>query len=294
VARVSVQEVTCRSALNRVQGMPFKWSLNPYRGCAHGCHYCYARATHRYLNLNSDAGFSTALLAKTNIAEVLRRELSARGWRRESISLGTATDPYQPIEGRYRLSRACLEAALDFRTPISIVSKGTLVLRDADVLEDLAARGLATVCISVPTVDAVAARLTEPGTPPPAQRLSVVERLAARGIRAGVMMAPLLPGITADEAHVAATVRAAAEHGARFLWCGLLHLDAGVRAHYLDFLRATFPELVDGHLRLYHGKYAPEPYARRVAERAARHKDEHAVGERYDVPREAPRQLALL
>ncbi len=294
MARVSVQEIACRSALNRVQGMPFKWSLNPYRGCAHGCHYCYARATHRYLSVNSDAGFSSALFAKTNIAAVLRRELSARSWRRESISLGTATDPYQPIEGRYRLSRGCLEAAHAFRTPVAIVTKGTLVLRDADVLEALAARGHATVCISVPTVDVEAARLTEPGTPPPAQRLKVVERLAARGIRAGVMMAPLLPGITADEAHVSATVQAAVEHGACFLWTGLLHLDAGVRTHYLDFLRASFPDLLDGYARLYRGKYATEAYTRRVAERASRYKDAHGLGERYAAPREEPRQLALL
>ncbi|HEY7295180.1 MAG TPA: radical SAM protein [Dehalococcoidia bacterium] len=294
MARVSVQEVACRSALNRVRGMPFKWSLNPYRGCAHGCHYCYARATHRYLNLDSGAGFSAALLAKINIAEVLRRELSARAWRHESISLGTATDPYQPIEGRYRLSRACLRAAYDFRTPVSIVTKGTLVLRDADVLEALAARGHATVCVSVPTVDRVAARLTEPGTPSPAQRLRVVERLVARGIHAGVMMAPLLPGITADEAHVAATVQAAAEHGARLLWTGLLHLDAEVRLHYLAFLRARFPELLDGYARLYRGKYAPAVYAERVVERTHRHKAMHGLGERYAAPREEPHQLALL
>ncbi len=292
--RVAVQEIVCRSALNRVHGMPFKWSLNPYRGCAHGCHYCYARATHRYLNLDAGAGFSAALFAKLNIAEVLRRELSARSWRREQVSLGTATDPYQPIEGRFRLSRACLAALLDFRTPVSVVTKGTLVLRDADLLEALARRGLATVCVSVPTVDAKLARLTEPGTAPPAQRLRVVERLASRGIRAGVMMAPLLPGLTADEAHVAATVQAAAEHGATFLWTGLLHLDLGIREHYLGFLRERFPALVDGYTRLYRGKYAPEAYTARVSERADRYKAAHGLGERYREPVQTPRQLTLL
>lgn len=294
MSHATVQEIVCRSVLNRVRGMPFKWSLNPYRGCAHGCHYCYARSTHRFLNLNSDAGFSAALFAKLNVAAVLRHELSARAWRRELVSLGTATDPYQPIEGRYRLSRACLAALLDFRTPVSVVTKGTLVLRDADLLQALAQRDLATVCISVPTVDAELARLTEPGTPPPAQRLKVVERLAARGIRAGVMMAPLLPGITADEAHIAATVQAAAEHGARFLWTGLLHLDAGIRAHYLGFLRERFPDLLDGYARLYRSKYAPDAYTRRVSERAGRYRAAHGLGERYSRPVEAPRQLTLL
>jgi DNA repair photolyase len=292
--RVAVQEIVCRSALNRVQGMPFKWSLNPYRGCAHGCHYCYARATHRYLNVDSDAGFSAALFAKTNIAEVLRRELSARSWRRELVSIGTATDPYQPIEGRYRLSRACLAALLDFRTPVSVVTKGTLVLRDADLLQALAERDLAAVCISVPTVDAELARLTEPGTAPPVQRLKVVERLVARGVRAGVLMAPLLPGLTADEAHVAATVQAAAEHGARFLWTGLLHLDPGIRTHYLGFLRERFPALLDGYERLYRGKYAPDAYTTRISERARRYRAAHGLGECYREPEQAPRQLALL
>lgn len=294
MSRVAVQEIVCKSALNRVQGMPFRWSVNPYRGCAHGCHYCYARATHRYLNLDRGAGFSTALFAKSNIADVLRRELSARSWRRETVSLGTATDPYQPIEGRYRLSRACLAGLLDFRTPVSVVTKGTLILRDVDLLEMLAQRDLATVCISVPTIDAELARRTEPGTAPPVQRLKVVERLAALGIRAGVMMAPLLPGLTADEAHVAATAQAAAEHGARFLWAGLLHLDAGIRAHYLAFLRASFPDLVDGYQRLYRGKYAREAYAARISERASRHKAAQGLAERYHEPEQAPRQLVLL
>lgn len=291
---VEVREVRCKSALNRVQGMPFRWSLNPYRGCAHGCHYCYARATHAYLELDTDAGFSSILLAKVNVAAVLRRELSAPAWRREPVALGTATDPYQPIEGHYRLSRAVLRAMIDFRTPISIVTKGTLIWRDLDLLQALARHGRATVCMSVPTVDVAAWRATEPGTAPPAQRLKVVERLAAAGVCAGVAMAPLLPGITADEAHVAATVRAAADHGARFLWTGLLHLDRGVRGHYLGFLRAGYPDLLPGYAALYRGKYALPAYAARIAERGARHKALHDLGERDGVARaETERQLAL-
>src|SRR5579871_4795949 len=243
--RVAVQEIVCRSALNRVHGMPFKWSLNPYRGCAHGCHYCYARRTHRFLNLDADEAFSSILVAKLNFPEVLRLELSAASWRREPVSLGTATDPYQPIEGRYRLSRRTLEALLAFRTPVSVVTKSTLIWRDLDLL--LALGPLATVCLSVPTVDEAAWRATEPGTPPPRQRLGVLERLVGAGVKAGVLMAPLLPGITTDEAHVEATVRAAAEHGARFLWIGLLHLESGVREHYLAFIRERYPQLLDGY-----------------------------------------------
>ena len=292
MSRATVLETTCKSALNRVQGMPFKWSLNPYRGCAHGCHYCYARATHAYLNLDADQSFSSLLLAKTNFAGVLRRELSAPGWRHEQVSLGTATDPYQPIEGRYRLSRQALSALLDFRTPVAVITKSTLVWRDLDLLQALTRGPGATGCLSMPTVDADAWRATEPGTPPPRQRLRVLARLVAAGVNAGVLMAPLLPGISAGEAQVAATVQAAAEHGACFLWTGLLHLDRGVRDHYLAFLRERYPELVAGHLRLYRGKYAPPIYAEHITARAARHKAAWGLGERY--PQTEPqRQLAL-
>jgi DNA repair photolyase len=293
---VMVHEVACKSALNRVQWMPFKWSLNPYRGCSHGCHYCYARATHRYLNLDGSDGFSGVLLVKTNFAEVLRLELSAYSWRRERVSMGTATDPYQPVEGRYRVSRATLRALLDFRTPVSIVTKSTLVWRDRDLLQELSRGAGASVCVSVPTVDEAAWRATEPGTPPPMQRLRVVERLVGAGIEAGVALAPLLPGITAGREQVEAALRAAAEHGARFLWSGLLHLDAGVREHYLGFVRERYPELLDGYQRLYRGKYARSDYAERVKARAQREKERWGLGERYtavETPVE-PEQLVLL
>jgi DNA repair photolyase len=293
---LAVHEVRCKSALNRVQGMPFPWSLNPYRGCTHGCHYCYARASHRYLNLDGGDTFSSVLLVKTNFADVLRRELSAPSWKRESVSLGTATDPYQPLEGRYRISRATLAALLDFRTPVSIVTKSTLVWRDLDVLQALNRSAAAKVCISVPTVDADAWRATEPGTPAPAQRLRVLERLTSAGIEAGVLMAPLLPGISTDRAQIEATVRAAAEHGACFLWTGLLHVDAGVRDHFLGFLRDRYPHLLDGYLKLYAGKYARPDFAARVDARAEAERQRWGLGKRYVVPETAPaaRQLSLL
>lgn len=294
--RPIVNEVTCKSALNRVHGMPFRWSLNPYRGCAHACHYCYARATHAYLGLDAGEAFSSILMAKMNFAEILRLELSARSWKRESVSLGTATDPYQPVEGTYRLSRGALQALHDFRTPVSIVSKSTMVWRDLDLLQAMTLGAGVTVCVSMPTVDKAAWRLTEPGTPPPAQRLRVLERLVAAGINAGVLMAPLLPGITAGEEQVEATVRAAAEHGARFLWIGLLHLDRGVRDHYLGFLHQHYPHLVQGYQRIYPGKYATPKYAEHIEERAQRLKQTWNLGERYDDSPKAAEdyQLALL
>jgi DNA repair photolyase len=298
MVRAIVNQVQCKSAMNRVVGLPFmKWSLNPYRGCAHACEYCYARATHAYLGLDAGEQFSTILFAKVNLAEVLRHELSAPSWKRETLSIGTATDPYQPIEGAYQLTRAALEALIDFRSPAGVITKSTLVVRDADLFKELGRLTHVSVCISLPTVDEAIWRATEPGTPSPGQRLKALERLVAAGIDAGVALAPLLPGLSAGEEQVKATVQAARDHGARFLWSGLLHLDNGVRAHFLGFLRERFPELVDGYLKLYPGRNAREAYADRVTERVERHRtaaglNEHSHRETQEV--DESRQLVLL
>ena len=297
MAGVEYREITCKSALNRVEGMPFRWSLNPYRGCVHGCCYCYARATHRYFDLGAGRDFTGIIFVKVNLPDVLARELSRRTWRREPVAVGTATDPYQPAEGRYRLTRRALELFAWFRTPVSLVTKGTMILRDLDVLQELARRADLTVCMSMPTVDREIWRRTEPGTPPPAQRLRALERLVAAGVHAGVLMAPLLPGLSAAPAQVERAVRAAADHGARFLGANVLHLGPHVREEFFGFLAREYPDLVEGYRRLYPGKYAAGAYRTRVEERvraarAAAGFAETARGRPVD--REAePRQLAL-
>ena len=267
MARAEYREIACKSALNRVRGMAFGWSLNPYRGCAHGCQYCFARSTHRYLELGAGADFSGIIFVKTNLPAVLAGELGRRGWRREQVAVGTATDPYQAIEGRYQLTRRSLELFTHFRTPVSIVTKGTLIVRDADILQDLGRRAGATVCFSVPTVDREIWLRTEPGTPAPAQRLRVMEQLVSAGVHCGVLVAPLLPGLTADQARVTATVRAAAAHGARFIGSNVLHLGPDVREHFLGFLQQEYPDLLAGYQRLYGTKHAPKRYRTRVEER---------------------------
>jgi DNA repair photolyase len=297
MARATYIETTCKSAINRVKGMPFDWSLNPYRGCRHDCVYCYARASHRYLDLDPGADFAGTILVKVNLPEVLAAELGRRSWRRERVAVGTATDPYQPIEGRYRLTRRCLEAFARFQTPISLVTKGTLILRDLDVLQELARRAGATVCFSVPTVDREIWRRTEPGTPPPAQRLRAMARLAASGVRAGVLMAPLLPGLSADPDQIARTVRAAADHGAEFIGANVLHLGPDVADYYLAFLERDYPELLAGYHRLYGTKYAPRPYHERVERRvqAAKAGVGRVAEERHSIETPAgPQQLTLL
>jgi len=259
------QEVRCRSALNRVEGMPFKWTLNPYRGCTHGCHYCFARRYHSQFELGAGDEFASVILVKTNLVEVLARELGRPSWRREVVALGTATDPYQPIEGHYRLSRGALEALAAGSTPVGIVTKGPMIVRDIDVLQALATRASCTVYVSVPSVDEEAWQRLEPGTAHPLQRLRAVRTLVDAGIRAGVLMAPLVPGITTHPKIVARTVAAIADHGAIFVGANLLYLEGGTRSHFLDFLAREYPHLALGYDNLYaSGKRATPAYATEV------------------------------
>ena len=198
--RVEYREEPCRSALNKVRGMPyFAWTLNPYMGCVHRCTFCYVRAYERRADRPSGEAYGASIRVKVNVADVLRTELARRTWQGESVALGTATDPYQPAEGRYRLTRACLGVLADAENPFSIVTRGPLIVRDVDVLADAAARTQVGVSFSVPTLDEEVWRRTEPGTAPPRQRLRALEQLRSAGIDAGVAVAPVLPGISDSE-----------------------------------------------------------------------------------------------
>ena len=257
------QEVMCRTALNRVEGMPFRWTLNPYRGCTHGCHYCFARRYQTQLELGPGDEFSSVVLVKTNFAEVLSDELAKPGRRTELVALGTATDPYQPIEGRYRLTRRTLEALTRHSTPVGLITKGPLVVRDIDLLAELSQRTRCTVTFSIPTVDEDAWQSLEPGTAHPTERLRAVRTLTAAGIDTGVLMAPIVPGISSHPDKLARTVKAIADHGAAYVGTVLLYLDGGTRAHFLEFLSREYPDLVEGYERLYAGKYTSRAYAQR-------------------------------
>ena len=263
------QEVTCRSALNRVRGMPFQWTLNPYRGCTHGCHYCYARRYHRQFELGVGDDFASVILVKVNFDTVLRRELRREAWTTRNgeetqlVALGTATDPYQPIEGAYRLSRRTLEVLAEHGTALTVVTKGPMVVRDLDLLTELSRRTRCTVNVSVPTVDDVWERL-EPGTAHPLQRLRAVRTLSDAGIDAGVLMAPIVPGMTSHPAKIERTVRAIADHGARYVGGFVMHLDDGTRDHFMTFLEREYPHLVERYGQLYAGKYASRDYTARV------------------------------
>lgn len=277
----------CKSAINRVQGMPFAWSLNPYRGCVHACHYCYARATHAHLGLDAGNDFETKIFVKTNLPAVLRRELARPGWRGESVAIGTATDPYQPGEGRFRVTRGALEAMLAYRNPISIVTKSTLVQRDLDLLAALARVAQVRVNMTITTLDPALSRLIEPGTPPPAQRLATLRRLGDAGVPTGVFLAPVLPGISDAEDDIDAVAAAARSHGATTFWAGPLRLAPLVKEHYLGWIATAFPDLLGRYERAYaSGANAPRLYVdkieARIAAARARHGFAEHEGERHN------------
>ena len=297
MGRPQYHEVLTKSALNRVTGMGFRWSLNPYQGCVHSCVYCFARAHAKLADRDPAEGFSTQIAVKVNLPEVLRQELSRSSWRYEQVAFGTATDPYQPIEGRYRLTRRCLEAFRDHWTPVGLITKGTMIVRDVDVLRELSERTDSTVCFSVPTVDEEVWRRSEPGTPPPRQRLRALKTLVEAGITAGVGMAPVLPGISDSPSQLEATAAAAANAGAAFLWANLVYLKPGTREYFFSFLDREYPHLRPRYDRLFPGAFAPAPFKTALLDQVARLRDRHGVGTRprpAPVEKTRPTQLALL
>ena len=251
---VLYREEPCRSALNRVSGMPFAWSLNPYMGCAHRCTFCYVRGFEKRADRPWDDRYGRSIRVKTNIVEVLRRELTRRSWRREGVVIGAATDPYQPAEGRYRLTRGCIGALAEAANPLSIITRGPLIVRDIDVLTAAASRAEVSVSISIPTLDHEIWRTTEPGTAPPRQRLRALTRLVDAGIDVGVGMAPILPGLSDRPELLADVVRAARDAGATSIWTSLLNLRPGTREHFLANLARDWPDLVPRYRRLYAGR----------------------------------------
>ena len=286
------QEVRCRSALNRVKGMRyFEWTLNPYRGCTHGCHYCYARRYHSQFELGAGDEFASVILVKTNFVEVLRRELARPSWTREVTALGTATDVYQPIEGHYKLTRRTLEALLEARSPVGVVTKGPMVVRDKDLLARLSAIEGSSVVVSVPCSDeAVTARL-EPGTAPPRQRLRAVRELLDAGVNAGVLMSPIVPGISSKPALIERTIVDAAQAGVPVVGSNVMHLQGGTRDHFVAWLAQKHPELVEGYRRLYARDYAPASYCNEVKTVVSELRTKHESGFR-DIRTARPGRLA--
>jgi DNA repair photolyase len=262
-------EVRTKSALNHVppgtSRVPFEWTINPYRGCAHACVYCFARPTHEYLDLDAGRDFEREIIVKVNVPEVLRKELARPSWRGASIALGTNTDPYQWVEGRYKLMRGIWEVMRDFRNPCSILTKSPLLLRDLDLLKEIAAVTEVRACLSVPTLDEKAWRATEPHTPSPKARLEAVGELNRAGIPCGVLIAPLMPGVNDAPEQVEAIVEGATEANATYIGGQTLFLRGAVRDIYFDWLREHRPDLVGRYEKLYaKGAYVSQADKRKI------------------------------
>jgi len=279
---IEYREEPCRSALNRVRGMRFKWSLNPYMGCVHRCTFCYVRAFERRADRPADDRYGTSIRVKLNVADVLRRELARASWEHECVAIGAATDPYQPAEGRYKLTRACIEALAEAANPFSIITRGPMIVRDLDVLAEAARRAGVSVTFSIPTLDEEVWRKTEPSTAHPRQRLKAVSKLVATGIKTGVGMAPILPGISDRAEQLEEVVRAAREAGACGVWANLLFLRPGTREHFLEALARDYPEQLDQYERLYaNGRaYLAKAETGPVRGEVARFAREHGIRDR--------------
>ena len=297
MAGAQVQEIQSKSMLNRIDvpNFPFRWTLNPYRGCRHACSYCYARPTHEYWGLDAGRDFEQRVFAKINAPQVLRQELRRPGWRGESIAIGTASDPYEPAESEYRLTRKILHVLRDFQNPCSITTKGVLVRRDIDILKELRDVAEVHVNFSVGSVDDDVWKLTEPGAPRPMARLEAMQDLVENGISAGVMMAPLLPGISDGEANIEAVAQAAQAHRAQYLGANVLFLKPGSKEWFMPMLRETYPHLEQGYAKLYRKTYAPKEYTKGVLDLVDRARRKWGLTGKRDVvkPAEPRGQLAL-
>jgi DNA repair photolyase len=294
--RTEYREEPCRTALTRVKGMPFAWSLNPYVGCVHRCTFCYVRAFEARADRPADDRYGRSIRVKTNIAQVLRGELRRRSWAREEVTTGAATDPYQPAEGRFRLTRACLVELARAHTPTSIITRGPLVWRDADVLQEAALGAGVSVNVSVPTLDERVWRTTEPGTASPHRRLEIVRRLVDAGIPTSVAIAPILPGLSDGADQLAETVRAARQAGAHHVWANVLYLRPGTREHFLEALARDWPDESARYEQLYRGRsYLSRSEIAPVTERVRSLAREHAgTGRPALSPAPRPTQLTLV
>lgn len=257
---LTFHESEAKSILNHVRSdrFGFNWTINTYRGCSHACVYCFARPTHEYLNLNTGSDFDSQIVVKTNAVELVQAETAPGRWAGESIAMGTNTDPYQPAEGKYRLTRGVVGVLTERANPFSILTKSTLVLRDMDLFTDAARRTEVSVNFSIGTLDPEVWRQTEPGTPHPRRRVEAVAKLTEAGIPSSVLIAPILPGLSDHPEQVAKVERACLEAGAESVSTIRLHLRPGVKEHFMGWLADNQPGLVDKYESLYRNRsYLP-------------------------------------
>ncbi len=296
---IQYEEIQCKTVLNKVNapGLFFRWTINPYRGCQHACVYCFARHTHQFLGYDSGHDFNQKIVVKVNAPEVLREELRRPTWRSELVVLGTATDPWQQAEVRYRVTRRIVEALAERANPLSILTKSSIITQDTDVLQEAARRAPVQVNFTVGFLDEDLWRRIEPGTPSPRKRLEALQRLAKAGIPTGIMLAPILPGLTDTRESLEEVIRAAVAHGAQRVHPVVLPLRPGSKEWFMPFLRQAYPYLSPQYQRMYKGSYAPESYTKRVYETVEELRQkltpERSVGVPEPPKRQSMGQLAL-
>jgi DNA repair photolyase len=287
-------EVRAKSALNQVpkaSRMPFRWTINPYRGCTHACQFCFARPTHTYLGWDAGRDFEKEIVVKVNVPEILRRELARPSWKREHVALGTNTDPYQWVEGRYKLMPGIWEAFRDFRNPCSVLTKSPLLLRDLPLMKEVAEVAPISANLSIPTIDEKAWRATEPHTPNPRARMEAVAELNRQGIPTGILVAPLMPGINDAPKQVDEILRLAEEAGAVHIGGIGLHLRGEVRDVWFDWLKAKRPDLIPRYEQLYsRGAYLPRKESERLSKMVGQSTVERRrfLRDRVNLTRELP------
>lgn len=294
--QVTFEEIECKSALNRITipDMPhLRWSLNPYRGCQHACVYCFARGNHEFLGYDTGRDFDQRIVVKTNLVPVLRSELRQARWKREGVTIGTACDPYQQAEQKYGLTRGALRLFLAHANPCSIITKSPAIERDLPVLRDLSRVAECTVLFSVATLREEVWQHIEPGTAKPIKRLEAMAQLANAGIRCGVMLAPIIPGLTDDTDNMEAVVRAACDYGASFVGDNVLYLKPGTKEWFMPFLRETYPHLLPTYQRFYQGPYAPRNYTKDVSAAVSDVRERYGMTAERQAEREPVGQLRL-
>jgi DNA repair photolyase len=294
--QVTFEEIECKSALNRVKipQMPhLRWSLNPYRGCQHACVYCFARGNHEFLGYNTGRDFDQRIVVKTNVVPVLRTELRRTAWRRDAVTIGTACDPYQQAELKYGLTRGCLQAFRDFANPCSLITKSPSITRDLQVLRELSGAAECTIVFSIATLREEVWQHIEPETAKPLRRLEAMAKLVEAGVRCGVMLAPIIPGLTDDKENMEAVVAAAQEHGASFVGDNVLYLKPGTKEWFMPFLRESYPHLLPQYLKFYKGAYAPQRYTEEVHDTVQALRERWGLTSRDERPRAEVGQITM-
>lgn len=292
-----IEEIKVKKALNRLNSkfLPYKWDLNVYRGCSHRCQYCYALYSHQYLE--SGKNFFDTIYVKTNIIEALEKQLSSKRWKREVINLGGVTDSYQPIEEKYKLMREVLKLMIKYKTPIVISTKSDLILRDIDLLTELASVASVNVAVTITTMDENIRNKIEPGGKPSEKRLEVLKQLSGKDIGLGLHLMPILPMITDNEENIENIFREVSKVPIDYAICGFLNLRSATRANFLDFIKRDFPNLFDDYLKLYQSPFISKDYAKNVYEKIWKLKRKYSINSDYKkkLPKEIIcKQLDLL